>query len=119
MKILLLLVSIIATTLATKLTSDSTQKAVSEVQAATEVEERSIIDPFLLMAKEPKGPIDNAVTQLKSFVYRDENHAGKHIYEMEDGILIVLIITIVILLLLLTIICCCCCSCCVMEGGEA
>ena len=119
MKFLLLLVSLIATTLATKMTSNSTQQAVYEVQAATMDVERPVTDSFLMMAKENNKPMENAMTQLDSYVFKGEKPTKTHFYDMDNGTLIVVIILIVILVIICIIICCCCCACCMMAGAAA
>merc|ERR1712086_485158 len=101
------------------MTSNSTQKAVTDVATAAEIEEKPVTDSFLMMAKEPNGPIDAAMTELDSFVFQKEKHAGMHFYDMDNGTLIVVIILIVILVIICIIICCCCCACCMMAGAAA
>ncbi len=73
-------------------------------------------DPFLAQASEPK-PVADSLTQLDSFIYKDNNHFGFKTYEMDDTLVIVMIVLIVLVIILIVICCCFCCA--SVAAGEA
>ena len=92
-----------------------TQKSSTGISSnsTADIIEKPDAESFLMFAKDPNGPIDNALVQAETL---STINTPMHVYEMDQTTLIILIVVIVILVCICILICCCCCAGCMLAA---
>merc|ERR1712216_533059 len=93
MRYIYLLASMVASIMANSMTQKSST-GVSSNSTADDIFERPDSDSFMMFAKEPNGPIDNAFIQAETL---SALNSPMHVYEMDQTTLIIVVVLIVIL----------------------
>ena len=112
MRSIYLLASMIASIMANSMTQKSTT-GISSNSTAEDIIERPDADSFMMFAKDPNGPIDNALIQAETL---STVNSPIHVYDMDQTTLIIVVVLIVILVCICILICCCCCAGCMLAA---
>ena len=111
MRQIYLLASMVASIMANSMTQKSSAGISSN--STGESVERPDADSFMMFAKDPNGPIDNALIQAETL---STMNSPMHVYDMDQTTLIIVVVLIVILVCICILICCCCCAGCMLAA---